>query len=557
MPDDPLIDAYKTPDQLKDFGLPEKFTQAFLKTAETTNCVLMTRVPGKATNQLIEERYDLKGYFIKTKSCNWGPMSGFVCQLPLFNKSGVDGMAKNTSATKNYEENYFDKKNPENKGKRKPFVQLEISELQKGVVLRSVDSYEELDKNVIVGIASDKAKTVYIEFIMQKTEHNTWALFNGKVYYKYPSDEEWKDYTTDPTWIASGQTPLDLKTDIKDSVVSQLIIAWANINNDLAERAKNHVGGNFYPIMGIQNPFSPYEGNESYKNAVTGDYDLFATWPIIPSEPYTPWRDLVRYSEQYITTEATYPQFIPATGKKYSVRSTVSENVIVECIPGADVLKAGRLEDPDAGNYNNLTLIVAQTLNSFVTYAHGGKKSSPNAAFHSDEGGRPGINEIDFDVAVFLPPGLRDPGEPLILLIENVFQFVSLIELLKDKCYVFLHYGWLMHLFTLCRFPDDLPGSYTNPIDNRAYAYFHKRSQEAIKLFTSGELAKVCDALKKLFVRPGRETPDNAFESLSAIFAKFAKEQELGKNLPSVEQIKILTSNPIQMPDEFVKDGRK
>jgi hypothetical protein len=108
---DPLDWAYRTKATLKDFGFPEKFSHAFLNTAKMLNSVVMTRVTGGATIQLIEERYDLKGYFIKSKSCHWGPMSGFVCQIPLFNKAGFDKMAYNRKQTQTYVDKYFYKKN--------------------------------------------------------------------------------------------------------------------------------------------------------------------------------------------------------------------------------------------------------------------------------------------------------------------------------------------------------------------------------------------------------------------------------------------------------------
>ncbi|MCB9300194.1 MAG: hypothetical protein H6566_06065 [Lewinellaceae bacterium] len=51
-------------------GFPDKMRACFKGVADNLNGVVSTRVPGGATTQLIEERHDLKGYFIKAKSCN-------------------------------------------------------------------------------------------------------------------------------------------------------------------------------------------------------------------------------------------------------------------------------------------------------------------------------------------------------------------------------------------------------------------------------------------------------------------------------------------------------
>jgi len=75
-------------------GITKNCALAFSKTAEDNNCIVMTRTPGKACLQLLEEGYDAKGFHVKAKSCNWGPMSGFICVHPLFNKKGFCFSAK-------------------------------------------------------------------------------------------------------------------------------------------------------------------------------------------------------------------------------------------------------------------------------------------------------------------------------------------------------------------------------------------------------------------------------------------------------------------------------
>ena len=76
-------------------GFPKRVSKAFQKTADELNCVVLSRVPGAPTTTLIDEGYNLKPFYIHGKSCNWGPMAGFVCQLPALNKAGTKKMAYN------------------------------------------------------------------------------------------------------------------------------------------------------------------------------------------------------------------------------------------------------------------------------------------------------------------------------------------------------------------------------------------------------------------------------------------------------------------------------
>ena len=54
--------------------------------ADRTNCIILFREPGGMAQGLIAEQYAMKGFRIDTKSCNWGPMSGFVCADPRLTK---------------------------------------------------------------------------------------------------------------------------------------------------------------------------------------------------------------------------------------------------------------------------------------------------------------------------------------------------------------------------------------------------------------------------------------------------------------------------------------
>ncbi len=70
-------------------GMPAAHMEAFLNVARSQKCVIMVRATGPTCHGLLEEGYDTKGYRIHGKSCDWGPMAGFVMRDPRLNKYGL------------------------------------------------------------------------------------------------------------------------------------------------------------------------------------------------------------------------------------------------------------------------------------------------------------------------------------------------------------------------------------------------------------------------------------------------------------------------------------
>ena len=72
--------------------MPLLHAHCFQRVADDTKCMIASRSVGKFATGLILESYASKGFHVKTKSCNWGPMAGFVCSDPRFSKEGIKGM---------------------------------------------------------------------------------------------------------------------------------------------------------------------------------------------------------------------------------------------------------------------------------------------------------------------------------------------------------------------------------------------------------------------------------------------------------------------------------
>lgn len=68
-------------------GITIKHAKAFQDVATSKGWVVASRAVGKYATGLIEENYSTKGFHNKAKSCNWGPMAGFVLVDPRFTKA--------------------------------------------------------------------------------------------------------------------------------------------------------------------------------------------------------------------------------------------------------------------------------------------------------------------------------------------------------------------------------------------------------------------------------------------------------------------------------------
>src|SRR5687767_8456368 len=70
-------------------GMPIAHARGFQQVANDSRCMIASRSVGKYATTLILEGYASKGFHVKAKSCDWGPMAGFVLSDPRFGKSGT------------------------------------------------------------------------------------------------------------------------------------------------------------------------------------------------------------------------------------------------------------------------------------------------------------------------------------------------------------------------------------------------------------------------------------------------------------------------------------
>ena len=218
-------------------GMPVAHMEAFLNVARSQKCVILVRATGPTCHGLLAEGYDTKGYRIHGKSCDWGPMAGFVMRDPRLNKYGLNKAGFNRS--KHAEAIEHDE---ENQGWKASCTPLKISRERvlwlKGQGLITVtEKGGRLD-----GLATHPTG---IRF------HYSLIPEPGGLYGVYFDNTRLSE-----RWVQEKGTA---KTAIHPK--------W---------------GANYEPMLAMTNP--PDHGGLAvnaapHLKAITGDYDLFAVWP--------------------------------------------------------------------------------------------------------------------------------------------------------------------------------------------------------------------------------------------------------------------------------------
>ena len=453
-------------------GIPEEHSDVFLNIAKETNCVIMTRTPGKACGQLLDQGYDAKGFWIKSKSCDWGPMAGFVCLDPIFNKAKEEGALSNICYSSEALVGINQKKTFED-GKLAGVSQIlindqRISWLQKSDVLKpgslvpikegsNIVGYSFKDNNVKVLLKKEtlKFKEVYRDSILipnarilqadkankqdvggvvignqeivdlvankitiKLVDHTFWALYyDHSTLYKYPSTSDpfpvLKKYYNDLAKTTCERKIKKLESNAEKSKKTENLKVQLKIDEgkieayldflkvgkylsadpDLLSFAKGEFK-HYRPLYALTNPHVSYSeethnASLTHLNAITGDYDLYAVWPKEETEDDHRVAGMtadIKDKEELIKREGDH-----AFGRY-------------------------------VGNISPRIYLIAQLLNSGLMTKTG---KPVNRVFHSDEVGRPFLNEVDSAVG-FTPEGK-------IFFVSDAEELSTAIELLGYK----------------------------------------------------------------------------------------------------------------------------
>lgn len=220
-------------------GMPEMHKNAFLNVARSQKCVIVVRATGPTCHGLLEEGYDTKGYRIHGKSCDWGPMAGFVMRDPRLNKYGL---GKEDFNRKKHKEALYD--DEENQGWKANTTPLVISQ-RRVDWLKAHGHIQVTEKSGRLEGVADKAGVRFNYALMKEPG----GLYSVCFDHARKSGNPWVQET------------------------------------GLHGRQNHRWSKEYEPMLAMTNPLdhcgiSPTAIKaRPHLRAVTGDYDLFAVWP--------------------------------------------------------------------------------------------------------------------------------------------------------------------------------------------------------------------------------------------------------------------------------------
>lgn len=362
-----------------EIGMPDAHAAQFSRICAGQHCVIISRATGPTCRQLLAQGYDTKGFRVHAKSCDWGPMAGFVLRDPRLSKKGLRGLTYNsiqhdTSLT-----------DTTRSGWKASTVPLELySERLKWLLTNKND----LGMSDIMMINSRRYAGV--------------ASAHGV---KLPYSLLYKRVGGEKRWAVCVDT---------------------KHGTAFKQQGAEDVGllqGRYQPLLAMTNPRNHCSWPEGdFRNAITGDYDLFALWPRVSD-----------YEHQGMDKR------ILGTQQGWSERHNIESNY--------ERHFTQRNQSTKLGNMTNRLYLVGQLLNSAIGGATcaddaGSRTWGPfpkrQVIWHSDEAARPFVNDVDLPVVAFAPSG-KEYG---ITSVSQLKFFISLA--LRTGFAVNLAEGWTL-----------------------------------------------------------------------------------------------------------------
>jgi hypothetical protein len=224
-------------------GMPMSHGHAFQQVANAQDCVIVVRAVGRWATGLLLEDYASKGFHNKAKSCNWGPMAGFVLSDPRLGKGGnqaEQGLAVRNALQHGCSETPLFITDERRRDLEDPLPGGlgRIARVRENAAHERVGSVNEMHYTA-VGVAA----TLPTKFVLRRTMNAPGA--DGKILWA--------------VLYGPGEVP---RRGVADLPVP---------------------AAGFPPVMAIVDAACPDDVRRTYRAATTGDYDLWAVFPKIKS----------------------------------------------------------------------------------------------------------------------------------------------------------------------------------------------------------------------------------------------------------------------------------
>ncbi|MBV8812149.1 MAG: hypothetical protein JO033_26070 [Acidobacteriaceae bacterium] len=362
--------------------------------AERVNCIILFREPGGMAQGLIAEGYGMKGFRIDTKSCNWGPMSGFVCADPRLTKDSVYE-ARNKVWTHEALSGHIVEK----------FFGKVEDDSWVADVMPIVISRKRIDELAGKGVISPK-KDGNGHYVGESRAAKGPTVLCWQLVPVSNASQKWLNGATSDYYVLCV-----------DSSGSRAF------KQEYPSGVKPIRFRGFEAILGLVNPGTKARG---FKACVTADYDLFAIWPGGERGGLM--------ARQHELVSALNSKFNPGQAKQFLPGG-------VARMPNVDtrLQQGGNREHHRFGDVSARTVNVKVLLNTALQSAGypGG-----NAIHHNDEAGNFALAKGSLSDCLPLIGFI--PG-PKTILIENLLDFKELVLYARQNSFQeVVKEDWLM-----------------------------------------------------------------------------------------------------------------
>lgn len=366
-------------------GISIKHAEAFLDVAQKKSCLIIIRSPGPHVLGPVNEGYASKGYHNKAKTCNWGPMAGFVVDNPWFSKIGFSNKGRQT---------------------------------QQALITNALQHHAGTTPLII----SDARVKELIDNKIIKLQQ-----IEGKKYIYTATFNKWNKSARLEAYQAATQTD---KTALNKF---SFILKETTINNIKHWRVwHREIKDNYTleaPIRALVDPVffqqpvpNPYTDIPTHRRATTGDYDLFAVWRRVPK---------VLYMKEMKKEESKRSQLI----------RTVSSDEM-RPVSATDLLSGTNLDNEYADSGNSKDLIRNKVRPALNRAFRKNDYTGGDMVHHSDEAGRPNISGIDFPVIAFFPSDMKFVPNNFII-VNTLKEFVEFYKEIDLRFHIDLNPVWI------------------------------------------------------------------------------------------------------------------
>ena len=392
----------KMPEYDATAGFPKVHVEAFKGVACRNKSVISSRELNPLCTDLVLEGYAAKGFHIKAKTCDWGPMAGFVPEDYRFTK----GKQKLEDQKRDIEKAF---------GHHANCVPLFISE----------ERFQKLIKCGLMKPTSQKARVCEVtanpeggatfQFTLVKLidrppgcDTNMWGIY----YHPKQSEEPCVARRIKP-----GEVP-----------------KWPGLR----------------PVYGMTNP-DPDE-KLGVKTAVAGDYDLWCVFPHSSvggsgiADRLMPLRATLVSGRPGATMQRLLDQFGTADERRPARPGQVvsGQAASAKLVFGSSDERnklANDKEDKHLGNISHAIMKIRNELNAACASKAG------NVVQHSDYGGNP-FATIDFPLIFFVPNASRGFSQADALVAADMAQLKSILRNIQSQGYILkLNPAWSIPLY--------------------------------------------------------------------------------------------------------------